>query len=420
MSDQTPEEDASTAVHPLGDSHEGKLLEDLRGLDKGAQNRGVVRLHLSRLEPDHRRNDDLRSAETSFDELTRTRSAWLYRLRNTDLMIVFEASETQAVEASVVKLMKHWADDELMKRFKTDPRKNRLSSWFDMNTDYDKLLAFAERQAAARGSVRKKTLQELITEKETMRQKSERGHPLTPAELARVEQSLSQVDLSSHTRRQPICAFIAGEQPEVVFTEVFVSIGDLRETLMPNTDMTANPWLFQRLTQTLDLRVLAQMSRRDDRSLLQEGFSINLNVATILSEEFLTFDANINPTMYEAVLELRIEDIFSDPSGFAFARDFLNERGYHICVDGLTLDTFPFADPIRMGVTYGKLNWASEIAGMIGTERGEELKAMIMMRKRGRTIMARCDSEAAIRAGQQLGITLFQGRYVDSLMRERY
>ncbi|MBT4741383.1 MAG: hypothetical protein HOO09_13440 [Rhodospirillaceae bacterium] len=57
---------------------------------------------------------------------------------------------------------------------------------------------------------------------------------------------------------------------------------------------------------------------------------------------------------------------------------------------------------------------------MIGTERGEELKAMIMMRKRGRTIMARCDSEAAIRAGQQLGITLFQGRYVDSLMRERY
>ncbi|NKB44300.1 MAG: hypothetical protein GKS03_08495 [Alphaproteobacteria bacterium] len=208
MSDQKPEQDATTAVHPLGDSHEGKLLEDLRGLDKGAQNRGVVRLHLSRLEPDNRREDDLLSAESSFDELTRTRSAWLYRLRNTDLMVIFEASETDAVEASVTKLLKHWADDELMKRFKSDPRKNRLSSWFDMNTDYDKLLAFAERQAAARGSVRKKTLQELITEKETMRQKSERGHPLTPAELARVEQSLSQVDLSSHTRRQPICAFI--------------------------------------------------------------------------------------------------------------------------------------------------------------------------------------------------------------------
>ncbi len=189
---------------------------------------------------------------------------------------------------------------------------------------------------------------------------------------------------------------------------------------MPNTDMTANPWLFQRLTQTLDKRVLAQMSRRDDRSLLQEGFSINLNVATIMSEDFLAFDSDLSPSNYEAVLELRIEDIFSDPSSFAFARDFLNERGYHICIDGLTLDTFPYADPIRMGVTYGKLSWSTEIAGMVGTKRGEELKAMIMMRKRGRTILARCDSEAAIRAGRQLGITLFQGRYVDSLIRERY
>ena len=253
-----------------------------------------------------------------------------------------------------------------------------------------------------------------------MRQKSERGHHLTPSELARVEESLAQVDLSSHTRRQPVCAFIDGDQPEVVFTEVFVSIGDLRETLMPNTDMTANPWLFQRLTQTLDKRVLAQMSRRDDRTLMREGFSINLNVGTIMSEEFLAFDSDINPSTQEAVLELRLEDIFSDPNGFAFARDFLTERGYHICIDGLTLDTFPYADPARLGVTYGKLNWSSAIAGMVGTEHGENLKAMIMLRKRGRTILSRCDSEAAIRVGRQMGITLFQGRYVDSMMRERY
>jgi hypothetical protein len=57
-----------------------------------------------------------------------------------------------------------------------------------------------------------------------------------------------------------------------------------------------------------------------------------------------------------------------------------------------------------MGVTYGKLSWSSELPGLIGTEYGEELKAMIMMRKRGRAILARCDSKAAIKIGQQLGI----------------
>ena len=36
---------------------------------------------------------------------------------------------------------------------------------------------------------------------------------------------------------------------------------ELRETLMPGTDFTVNPWLFQRLTQTLDRRVMAQIGR---------------------------------------------------------------------------------------------------------------------------------------------------------------
>lgn len=421
MSETESTEKDADLLHPLGESHESKLLEDIRGLDQGSRNRGVVRVHLSRLQEQNRQNDDLLSAETSFDELTRTRSAWLYRLRNTDIMVIFENAETSTVEKAIVKLLKLWGSDPLMKRFKTDPRKNRLASWFDMAQDYDKLLAFAERQAASRGVHRKKkTLQDLISEKDALRQKSERGHPLTPIELARIEEALSRVDVSSHTRRQPVCAFVEENQPEVVFTEVFVSIGDLRETLMPNTDMTANPWLFQRLTQTLDKRVLAQLSRRDDRSLMREGFSINLNVGTILSEEFLTFDSDINPTTHETVLELRIEDIFADPASFAFARDFLYERGYRICIDGLNLDTFPFADPNRMGVTYGKLSWSTELSGLIGTSYGEELKAMIMMRKRGRTILARCDSDAAIKVGQQLGITLFQGRYIDNLTRERY
>lgn len=418
MSDQTPV--ATSVIHPLGESHESKLLEELRGLEPSARKRGVVRLHLSRLQEDNRQEDDLLSAETSFDELTRTRSAWLYRLRNTDLMIVYEQIENDAVEEAVLKLLKLWSGDELMKRFRTDPRKNRLSSWFDMATDYDKLLAFAERQAATLGGRRKKTLQELIEAKDAMRQKSDRGHPLTPPELARVEEALSRVDLSSHTRRQPVCAFVDGDQPEIVFTEVFVSIGDLRETLMPNTDMTANPWLFQRLTQTLDLRVLAQLARRDDRTLVTEGFSMNLNVGTIMSEEFLAFDADSNPSTHEAILELRLEDIFSDPTGFAFARDFLYERGYRICIDGLTLDTFPYADPKRLGVTYGKLSWSTELSGLMGTAREEELKTMILMRKRGRTILSRCDSEAAIQVGRQLGISMFQGHYIDSLVRDKF
>jgi hypothetical protein len=116
---------------------------------------------------------------------------------------------------------------------------------------------------------------------------------------------------------------------------------------------------------------------------------------------------------------MRLEDIFSDPESFTFARDFAIERGYRLCIDGLTLQTFPYADPERLGVHYMKLGWTRDLAGWVGTSVGQELKSMIRERKKGRTILARCDTEAAIQVGRQLGISLFQGRYVDSVLRGR-
>lgn len=413
------EQPAPTATNPLGPSQEARFLDDLKALDAGARDKGVIRLHLSRLLPENRDKENLRNAETAFDELVRTRSAWLYRLRNSDLMVVFENAEASTAERAVGKLLKIWERDPLMQKFRNDARKNRLSSWFDMGADYDKLLAFAMRQASTTEKSARKTLPELIAAREQDRAKPERGAPLTPTELGRAEDALARVDLSSFTRRQPVCAFVEDNKPEIVFTEVFVSIADLRETLMPSTDLTANPWLFQRFTQTLDRRVMAQIARREDRTLLRDGFSINVNVSTVLSEEFLAFDDDFAPSTQDVVLEMRLEDMFADPASFAFARDFVNERGYRICIDGLNLNTFPFADPTRLGVAYAKLGWTQDMAAFAGTTQGQALKDIIRERKRGRTILARCDSEAAVKVGQQLGITLFQGRYIDALARGR-
>jgi EAL domain-containing protein (putative c-di-GMP-specific phosphodiesterase class I) len=418
MSDHAEHVDFMQA-NPLGESHEGRLLHDLRAISGAPQDRAVLRLHISRLAAENRDVESLRAAETAFDDVARMRSARLYRLRNCDLIVMYELQAVDSVERDVMKLLRLWGNDPLLVKFKADPRKNKLCSWIDLSTDYNKLLAFAERQVGDEMSTGK-TLAELVAEREVARANVERGQPLTPLVLGRAEDALARVDLSSFTRRQPVCAFVDDGKPESVFTELFVSIGDLRETVLPGIDMTANPWLFQRLTQTLDRRVMAQMARKDDRSLLRDGFSVNLNIATLMSDEFLAFDDNFAPSSGDVVLEVRLEDIFADLGAFAFARDFVHERGYRICVDGVTMKTFPYADTNRLGVAYAKLAWAPEIAAMASTDRGKELKAMVRERRRGRTILSRCDTDVAVRIGQQLGITLFQGRYIDGLLREKY
>ena len=124
---------------------------------------------------------------------------------------------------------------------------------------------------------------------------------LTPAMLAKVQKALSMTDFSSLIRRQSVCAVIGKSPPQMLFDEVFVSIADLRDMLLPDVDLTANPWLFQHLTETLDKRVLVSISRHDDGS-LTSNFSINLNVSTILSDEFLEFDENINASMRSSIV----------------------------------------------------------------------------------------------------------------------
>lgn len=405
-------------THPLGESHEHRLLEDLRAIVSAPSSRGVVRLYISRLQPKNRDVRGLREAESAFEALARMQAARLYRLRNSDLVVMFDINESMSIEKCVTKLLRLWGGDPLLIKFKSDPRKNRLTSWFDMAAEYGQLVQFAEQQVGIEEKPAK-SLEELVTDHEARRGNRERGQPMTPLGLERAEDSLARVDLSSFTRRQPVCAFVEGNRTEVVFTEVFVSIAELRETLMPGTDFTANPWLFQRLTQTLDRRVMAQIGRRDDKSLTREGFSVNLNVATLLSEEFLEFDEDFTQGAQDAVLELRLEDVFSDLPSFMFARDFVHERGYRVCIDGVTLDTMLYADANKLNVGYVKLMWANEMAAISGTPKGHAIRDMIRERRRGRVIMARCDSEAAVRIGQQLGITLFQGRHIDALRREK-
>lgn len=405
-------------THPLGESHEGRFLNDLRAIATTPQHHGLMRLHLSRLAEEHRDAQSLREAETAFEELTRMRSARLYRLRNSDMMVMYEPMQADIVEKCLMKLLRLWSNDPLLVRFKPEPRKTKLASWYDLAEDFPKLIAFAERQVGSEDTVGK-TLQELVAEREVAKANAERGKPMTPQGLGRAEESLARVDLSSFTRRQPICAFVEDGKPEAVFTEIFVSIGDLRETIMPGTDFGANPWLFQRMTQTLDRRVMSQMSRKEDKSLMREGFSVNLNLNTLLSEEFLAFDDNFSQVAGNIVLEVRLEDIFADLSAFTFARDFVHERGYRICIDGVSYRTYPYADTNKLNVAYAKLMWSAELATIMGTDRAQPFKDMIRERRRGRTILSRCDNDAAVRIGSQLGITLFQGRYLDSLLRPK-
>jgi hypothetical protein len=119
------------------------------------------------------------------------------------------------------------------------------------------------------------------------------------------------------------------------------------------------------------------------------------------------------------VIELQLVDIYADVSEFFFARDFLAEKGYRLCVDGITHHSLPLVDRTALGTDLVKIYWTPAFIDEAPDEsRRDKFHAAVERCGKSRIILARCDSPDAIRFGHDMGITMFQGRFVDSIMLE--
>jgi len=240
---------------------------------------------------------------------------------------------------------------------------------------------------------------------------------LSPSVLDKVQKSLLQVDFSSLIRRQAVCAIIGRSAPQMIFEEVYVSIPDLRDILLPDVDLTSNPWLFMNLTETLDKRVLAHISQHDDGSLVS-NFSMNLNVSTILSDEFLEFDESIPPPLRSSiVLELQLVDIFNDVKAFLLAKAFAQYRGYKICIDGITVDKLQYINRENLNSDLMKIIWHPSFLDVINEDK--HFRDYVNKAERAKMILCRVDDAKAIDVGNSIGINLYQGRYVQKELHKR-
>ncbi|MGE5506759.1 MAG: hypothetical protein ACM31L_20225 [Actinomycetota bacterium] len=387
---------------------ETMLLDYVRRLERHRNDRRAVHIHLSDLDAVNRREHHLRIASNTFENLVKMLQAQVFVLANSDMMVIYKAQAQEEVEGAVVKMRFMFSDDPLVAQEGASAK--TFCTWYNLEREYEVLLTLAQKmvqddQANRAAAAEKSALEQRFAAKP-------KGSPFTPDLLARVESSLGSADLANLMRRQAVCAVVGKAPPQPVFHELFISIADLRQTLMPNVNMNSSPWLFQQLTETLDRRVLSLLNKHDDRT-LEGDISINLNVSTILSPEFLVFDDNVKAGMRGTiVLELQKVDIFADLGAYLFARDFAHDRGYRICIDGLTYSMLSFVDRERLGADLIKLVWDPSL-----TE--EKDKKTDALRRIGvtRIILCRCDTPSAVEYGHSVGITLFPGRHIAATLR---
>lgn len=396
--------------------HEDLLLDYAERLERHVVGRRAVHVHLSLLKPHNRRSHHLRIAVSNFDALVTKFDGQCFLMQNSDIVAVVKDCSVAQMDDVILKLRYLFQDDPLANEdAEEDGDGPKFCSWYELETDYSRFRAMARRlHDIARSAPASSGVGD--GEASPSAEAPEPREPLDPARLGKLEDAIRTSDISMMMRRQAVCLIAPGQTPRPVFNEIYVSIEELRRKVLPEVDIVANRWLFLHLTQVLDLRLLKHLP--DLEADVQLSTSLNLNVSSLLNEQFISFDRLLRMrTKKSMIVELQLTDIFNDIGSFYFAREFIRERGYKVCLDGLTHHTFPMIRRDDFGADMMKIVWSPDMLTDGDRKNRSRFREAIDKAGAARVVLCRCDDQRAIEFGQSLGITMYQGRYVDRLVK---
>ena len=396
-------------------SPERSLLDHVGRVAHNRAGRFAVQIHLSKLKPHNRQPHHVRIASRSFDSLLNAADVQLYVLTTGDLVLMCRNVRVDEVDAMVERLRSLFRADPLAARGRLADG-TEFTSWFDFEVDFEAFADLVRNLDAASRRARPGRSEDASAG--TGQDSSYSGKALDPFALASVDDSLQRLRIGDMLREQPAVIIGADGTEHILFMEKYVSISDLQKQIAAEYNLLSNPWLFQQLTETLDRRVLVGLSRENFAELPYD-ISINLNIKTILSRDFQRFDEMVADATPRLLIELQQIDVFSDIASYTSARTFLKDRGYRVVIDGLNPLSLQFYNPGLLDGDFYKVAWTMHYTDMESAEDHAELGGLVETIGSDRFILARTDTESAVRWALTLGIRRFQGFFIDLLVKKQ-
>ena len=397
---------------PRAAGAESALADRLRVIQGNRAGSYAVHLHLSELRRDNRKPEFIRIAALTFETLVNRYEATLFVLANSDLALLCRDVPVDAIDQAISRTRSLFNEDPLTAGA-GDTLEDRFTTWYDLSRgeDYSAFRAVAEDLAdAAAKRTPMPAGRRMAGAHETLA-----GTPLTPGHLATIGVKLQGIPLGDLIRRQSAIEVHAGGKGEVVFEEHYISIADLQKRVAPEVNLLGNRWLFQYLTETLDRRMLTVLAGTDFAD-LDGAISVNLNISTVLSPSFRNLHRTLGHNASQVVVEMQVVDIFADMGAFTHARDSLRDHGYRVLIDGLTPLSLRFFDPLSLAADFVKIGWSPDLHGVLSDDMEMDLRDMVDHAGRDSVILARVDCEEAVEWGLGVGISRFQGHFIDKLV----
>lgn len=380
-------------------TQESLLLGAAERVVKIRDGRMALQLHLSLLRPQNRQDGHIRIALRMLEPMVNAYRGQMFLLGNSDVVFMLKDPNPVDVENMIFKLRALFSKDPLTYADSGDGR-DHFSTWFDLESEYEAFLELA-RKAVTEARQRQKVKAAGAREIQNLDSKT----------LGKVLERLSAIDIARLIRRQSAIVITGQGNAVVLFQEFYVAMAELQKALVPDVNLLGNRWLFQHLSQTLDLRMLDAL-RAMKLSERPNSFNLNFNLTTATTQSFADFEHG-EAAGTQISLELSVLDILADSRAYQKLRPELRERGIGVVIDNLNTLTLKLMDLRQFDADLYKISWSME---MRETEYGDAAAAALLPLPPEKLLLARCDSEDGIAWGLNQGINRFQGRHVDAML----
>ncbi|MEP3112607.1 hypothetical protein [Nisaea sp.] len=229
----------------------------------------------------------------------------------------------------------------------------------------------------------------------------------------RLFESLRNADISNLVREQTIWDLTDLHKPISLASALTVSIDALDD--MFGQDIRANPWLFEKVIEVVDIRMLDHLI--EDRLKADKTYTVNVNSTVVLEKELDEAFADIPiSTRKRIILEVPYVEALHERDEFDRMVNELEHEKFPIALDGVRWTSLTKLEVPPERFIYLKVMWdrhltpGNETEWATFAERVEKLGP-------ARFILYNCVDEAAIPDLTALGITLFQGRGVENFIR---
>ncbi len=373
------------------------LMETINRIGSARSDYQALRIHLSELQPHNRSPSYLRIANYMATRISRSAGAEAFQLPNNDIIIIGKDVALTDLETIVSTIRALFARDPL--------------SFSDSGDGQDKFCtsySFVDAYDTFKNDVFR-ILRENKTE---VGQKNATSPRLDSKALDEVIEAIRQFDLSPVIRRQTALQFDQKNISNIAFEEYFVSMADLPNAITIETNLISSRWLFLYLSAHLDHHMLDWFS--DVRLQRKKApLSLNLNIESLFTPIFRGFEERLTANGLSLVVELQMPDVFADLGTYFFARDWLHERGHQVLLDGVRPTTMQLTNIGLLKTDMIKLLWTPRLVdSYYGKTVAETLRKLDL----AKIVLAHCDSEQAILWGNEVGVSCFQGNFIDTML----